>query len=1063
MPAGQRCNTINEIIDDKENCAMYFVCNVDKIWSRESCSFPLLFSDTEMRCEDFVNVSCGVRFEPRSPLSDSLSFLAPILISACLFLHYFCSMQSVFSLMIISNTTYYQLLQSKYSHAIAFNDKPKMFVLCFKSLAYNIISMYTGGSSDECRYINESSICQCANTMDLNFDMCAGLTDGFYTWPSRKLSKYFIHCLEGRTLPMECEGSVLFNFRERECSLVYDDKVRTVLLTDYVLVNEPPLDADAAGTHFVLDISVPLPQTTPAYVFNSLTLNDRGNSIGKPFLQTIFAASAIGDVTQTNFVPSVSSLFQQPLFVVMTNIKISQPEASSTVLQSCMSVSDQAIKAIMTQVQFIPERYTLLLRRDSTVILKPSVSPVSDVFKSTPEIDPSSVFSYITNYVIASTLEASFPISKTLIPHSFLLRMASTHTNIYVQNSYSSDNGRTAPNKMTKELTSAGNIQISLLSSPLKHYYFVDSSTWIDNSANKGDFSLYQSVSTLLTDQNHSSIFSEFSEMNTVNYETYLSVGRISEPEIMIPSDNARNYIAVKTLFVEHQSTSYPFLDNYGPLKAYFVKLPHETLYLSKHLSDLDRSLNEADSRQVRNLKLSDHIQGDFDKVPSKNIHLSSTSANDPSTANKNSFFSTNQSTEINNNTCIMSRTFLSQLPNSSNENLFCNSTNTSTSITPSRILTSKIELLTRAILEATVLASRYQSSIHSQVSNQESRILQMKATSDENMESKMAQNFLTKHISKGMSSMDQFGFKPLNFLPKLENRKTTFSKMVLVAQFILSISMPITITEYIQPTMTQPAAESPPFSMKHTEESKQNLNTYEATNVSTEPWIFPSKTMSKFRGLMMSELIQSSFIPVTFQTFQALIQGSRTRTMDTYSLLRISETFYSSMRLHDSFSQIVTFEVSEPKGSPGSMPLTYDSCISPSRMVEKESTFHAVSLSSFIVSTSNSLVKVNNLNASRVNTLNDVISSSVKDTSNFQPTESMKSNRTNNSTKLILSSKNEKMKTKNVSNTSFIFVLVGACAGFIVIVILTTVLIICHRRRKEKPRIANCLSVACS
>ncbi|KAK3589866.1 hypothetical protein CHS0354_015893 [Potamilus streckersoni] len=580
--------------------------------------------------------------------------------------------------------------------------------------------MYTGGSKDGCSYIPEHTICQCGNTMDLNFEMCVHLTDGFYTWPSRKLSKYYIHCLVGRTLPMECEGSsVVFDIQEKQCSLVYDEVSRmyndTVPLAHSMLVTEPLLDIDAAETQFVQDISVPPKQTTPALVFNSMSVSDRYISIGKPFSQTRYTALTGRDVTQKNLVPNRSILIQTPSSFVVTNAKRSQHKVSLTVQQSSMEVSVQAFNADMTKTQFVPER----------------------------------------------------------------------------------------------------------------------------------------------------------------------------------------------------------------------------------------------------------------------------------------------------------------------------------------------------AIFESTFPATNDQSSIFSEVSNQELEELQMKATSDENMEPKMAPSSHTQNSNERMSSLDQLGFSSLKYSPKSEHSRTTFSKMVLVAQFTYIINMPITISEYIQPIMAQPASKSAPCST--TEKSKQMMFTDEAIKVSSEPCIFPSESMFKLREFITSEMIQSSFIPVTLTTSQALLHGSGTPAMDTYSLLRISETLHSAIRVQHSSSQTVTFEAGGPsdglvlKSLPGAMPFIYDSQLLPLRMSEIESPVQEITLTSSIASTSKSLIKVNKSNASCVKSLADMISSSVKDTSNFQSTEYNKSSRTDNSTKLILSTNNVKLNPLNLTNTSIIAVLVGSCAGFVVIVILTTTLIISLRKRTEK------------
>ena len=52
--------------------------------------------------------------------------------------------------------------------------------------------------------------------------MCLNLSDGYYTWPERKWSPYYIKCQNGRTLPSQCSGaSVIYDFVHHNCDLIY--------------------------------------------------------------------------------------------------------------------------------------------------------------------------------------------------------------------------------------------------------------------------------------------------------------------------------------------------------------------------------------------------------------------------------------------------------------------------------------------------------------------------------------------------------------------------------------------------------------------------------------------------------------------------------------------------------------------------------------------------------------------------------------------------------------------------------------------------------------------------
>ncbi|KAL3852149.1 hypothetical protein ACJMK2_015827 [Sinanodonta woodiana] len=346
---------------------------------------------------------------------------------------------------------------------------------------------------------------------------------------------------------MMCEGSsMLFDFQEKQCLLVYDEVSRlynhTALQPESTFASVPPPNVYVTLTRFTHDRYVSLQQSTSG--FDSDFFTSGGNSVGKQtfvpaFSQLIYASLIDGHVTQTNLVYERSVLFQQTSSVCVTNALYSNSETSVPVFYSYV-----ALNVHMTQTQFVPEKYSLLQPVDGTVIFKPSTLSFA-ALKSTSEIYPIQLepfASYIKINCTAvpdSTMETLIPVSNTLISLSSFFITASLSATTRIQNSYPSDPVQTLPNRMTKVLTSTTTITNLLERSSGKHH-------WLDKAVN-----------TPLSDQIINYKSSDFLEMSVINYKTYLSVGCISTSEIISPSKYKRDSDVIENLTIQHLSTSY--------------------------------------------------------------------------------------------------------------------------------------------------------------------------------------------------------------------------------------------------------------------------------------------------------------------------------------------------------------------------------------------------------------------------------------------------------------------------------------------------------------------------
>ncbi|KAK3578773.1 hypothetical protein CHS0354_035680 [Potamilus streckersoni] len=1010
--------------------------------------------------------------------------------------------------------------------------------------------MYTGESEARCSYMPQRTICQCVNTMDLNFDMCANLSDGLYAWPSRKLSRYYIQCLKGRTLPMICEGSsMVFDFQEKHCLLVYDEVSRlynhTVLLPETTFADVPPLNIYVTQTRFVNDRYVSFQQSTLGFDFDYLISGAGGNSVGKQtfipaFSQFIYAALTDGGVTQTNLVQERSLLFQQTSSVCVTNTLNSKSEKTLTVFNSYVATSVLVPNVDMTQTQFVPEKYTLFQPTGSTISLTPSTLAFG-AFKSTSEIYPihlEPLTSYIKKHfttVPDSAMKTLFPVLNTLISQLSFFITESLSPITCIQNLYSSDPLQTPPNRKTKALTSTTSItNMSENSSGKRH--------WFD------DFSSCEAVNTPLSDQKLDSK-TEFLEVSVINYGTYLSAGRISKSEIISTLDYIRDSNVAENSFFQHLSTSYPLSELQGLHATNYLQLTNETYFFRKNLNNtvLARSFYKSETQQIQYLTMSELSQGNFgmttygnhisytlgnnspsslattrstefttkhpsvmsdstlilrtsaflttsetyfDRLsfrsqsqmhifsPKVNANKGISRQNDPSifippdlidtgtgfSASKsghqygysNTIFIRPDDTEIKVSRYLFSN-LLSQIPKGSAQNMLSFSLFASTISRYFKFFSSQLSSLPAAILESTVSTTAGHLFIITEESDKGLSAFPLKITSDVSMHSR----YHIKTVDRDISSLDQFGYLSLNPSPKLESSKTTFSTMNFMSHFIS------TITDSIQHTKANMVSKTalPTAFMNTTEAVKPNADTVETKMASSEASIFPSNLalsrrssmspISMARDLMRSELIlDSSFIPVTPMNFPGLVNRSGTTVMDTNSLLRLFESLHSS-RLKYSSSQASAFEVGGASSrsalniSPRSTPVIYDSQLSPSKLLEISPSKAITWLTTSIIPTSSSSVKIIQGNILSLISLTDIISSSAPDVSNFQSTESTKS-RQNNITKLIISTNDKELNPLNLSHTSFIAVLVASCAGLSFFIILTTILII-HLRKKTK------------
>ena len=56
-----------QVLEHKDNCAMYFNCSTKKNDFQFECKYPDLYSVGTMQCEEFTSVVCDQRPEPQAP------------------------------------------------------------------------------------------------------------------------------------------------------------------------------------------------------------------------------------------------------------------------------------------------------------------------------------------------------------------------------------------------------------------------------------------------------------------------------------------------------------------------------------------------------------------------------------------------------------------------------------------------------------------------------------------------------------------------------------------------------------------------------------------------------------------------------------------------------------------------------------------------------------------------------------------------------------------------------------------------------------------------------------
>ena len=58
---------LGTLIPYRNNCAKYYDCTSGSQVQTKECTYPDLFSEVTLTCQEFTSVQCGIRNEPKAP------------------------------------------------------------------------------------------------------------------------------------------------------------------------------------------------------------------------------------------------------------------------------------------------------------------------------------------------------------------------------------------------------------------------------------------------------------------------------------------------------------------------------------------------------------------------------------------------------------------------------------------------------------------------------------------------------------------------------------------------------------------------------------------------------------------------------------------------------------------------------------------------------------------------------------------------------------------------------------------------------------------------------------